>query len=162
MSFEKPQYTLTENEEDATYNWTILTRYLKFLGKGDILQNPEVLDLGGGKAMFSKYLNSQGIKCTSVDIDHFPMNPGAKQVQGDMYKLPFGKDTFNIIHTFGALDSDIYLHDFTKLVPEIARILKPGGILIIKGYPHPPISEFEKYFKMLDTERDFQTFYEKK
>jgi 2-polyprenyl-3-methyl-5-hydroxy-6-metoxy-1,4-benzoquinol methylase len=75
--------------DDVQYVWKKISSDIKKFSKESILQNPNVLDLGGGMGEFSKYLNQRGIKCASLDIKDWPTNPGANQIKGDAYQMPF-------------------------------------------------------------------------
>jgi len=136
---------ITENENDAEAIWRLLKKALETAGKSNVFKNPTVVDLGGRYAEFSKYLNAEGINCISIDIENLRTTPNSNQVRADMYKMPFADESIDIITAIGSLDSKIYKHDFPKLLLEIARVLKKGGIFsstsdatpeFIEDFPH--------------------------
>lgn len=154
---------LTTTERSAQSIWKQVLSMIKEAGREDILQNPTVLDLGGGAGEFSKNLNAQGINCVSLDIQNLETNPGAKQVRSSAYQMPFTDNSFNIIHSHGVFDKKVYKHDFAELFAEVARVLKEKGILFSCEYPHAPKEELEKYFKLLASEgEEYYTLWEKK
>ena len=99
-----------------------------FDGKG------KCLDLGCGIGQFSKELMEYGYNVTSADISNIALNKvkefNPNIIQLDMReKLPFEDETFDLvfanlsIHYFSDLDTK-------KLMLEIKRILKNGGLFI--------------------------------
>jgi len=140
---------LTETESKARMAWGEVLRIIEKVGREDILENPNVLDLGGGAGEFSKYLNQHGVKSASLDIKDLITNPGAHQVRGDVHSMPFLDGAFNIVHVHGAFDVYEYKHDFDVLLSEVERVLRPKGILVIREFFHPKWQEFEKRFKQL-------------
>ena len=153
---------LTEGESGAESVWSHSLFAIKEAGRQDILQNPAVLDLGGGAGELSKYLNAQGIKCVSLDRQDWGTNPGANQIRGDAYQMPFADGSFNIVHCRGAFETLMYPHDFAKLFPEIARVLKARGVLSIQDRTPPPNEELAKYFKLLSSTEGYSFLWEKK
>lgn len=149
--------TLTKNPREAQIIWEELCHALKEVGREDILSGLAVLDLGGGKGQFSKFLNEQGIFCFSLDRQNWAANPGANQVLGDAYHLPFADQTFNIVHSRGVFDVTKYRrHKYGILLPEIARILRPRGIFSIYGYSSsPPAKKLEQLFGRLTMEEEY-------
>lgn len=123
---------LTEDQRGAQRIWQYNLSAIKEIGREDILEHPVVLDLGSGAGEFSKNLNSQGINCVGLDINQgWKTNPDAKQVRGSAYHMPFADCSFDIVHGRGVFDPSVYKHDFSKLLLEIARVLKPKGILSV-------------------------------
>lgn len=106
-----------------------IREYKEFLdGEG------KCLDLGCGIGQFSKELMEYGYDVTSADISNIALNKvkefNPNIVQVDMReKLPFENEEFDLvfanlsIHYFSDLDTK-------KLIQEIKRILKNGGLFI--------------------------------
>ncbi|MFA5075987.1 MAG: class I SAM-dependent methyltransferase [Patescibacteria group bacterium] len=147
---EKFWENLTENQDEAQFVWRMVRQAIERVGRQDILQNPAVLDLGGGAGEFAKYLNAQGLQCVSLDVQDWGTNPESQPIRGDAYKTPFADGSFDIVHGYGIFDNAMYHHNFAKLLPEIARILKTRGILSIFGANSPPMEELRKHFKSLE------------
>ena len=154
---------LTRDEESADTMWSAFMRHVEEAGRADILKNPTVLDLGGGKGEFSKYLNANGIKSASLEIKNLEANPGANQVRADAYHMPFADGSFDVIYGRGSLDTFLYSHDFSKLLPEIARVLKDKGIFYTWDNRELNKEEAERYFRKLLKEHgdDFIGVWEK-
>lgn len=132
----------------------LLKRLITEVGRDDILKNPLVLDIGGGKAEFSKKLNELGLRCVSLDEKDLDQNPGAIQIRGNAYKIPFRNNSFDIVYGRGIFDTRMYYHDFDKLSAEIARVLKPNGIFFVYGADLPPNENFERDFTLLPQKED--------
>lgn len=62
---------------------------------------------------------------------------------GDFHELPFAQASFDVVYF---LESDCYSCDQKKLFSEVHRVLKPGGLLYIKGIytKDGPLSEQER------------------
>lgn len=148
ISYYKGSEHLTD-VEGADGIWYHIVESVKEAGRQDILSSPTVLDIGGGLGEFSKYLNSQGINCVSLDIQDLPVDPLANPVRGNIYRMPFRDASFDILHGRGVFDNAMYWHSFPKLVQEIARVLKNKGILAINDFRPPPGAELGKLFRRL-------------
>jgi ubiquinone/menaquinone biosynthesis C-methylase UbiE len=136
-------------EGDPKFFWKDIVRAIENNGRKDILQSPVVLDVGGADGKFSKHLNTQGVRCVSLDRNKWNADPEANPVVGDAYKMPFADESFDIVYDRGAFDDSLYKHDFSKLLLEIARVLKSKGILAIYEMAVPPEGELTKYFRPL-------------
>lgn len=147
---------------EAKSAWKNVLSLIKEAGREDVLQNLTVLDLGGGAGEFSKNLNAQGIKCISLDAQDLETNPGANQIRGIAYRMPFADNSFGLVYERSALDDKVYKPEFTRLFTEITRVLKQDGVLFICEL-QPPKKELEKYFKLLASEgEEFYTLWGKK
>ena len=154
---------LTESPKEAKWIWADIVDEIKKVGREDILSNPTVLDIGGGMGEFSKQVNSQDVRCISLDIQNLDADKTANPVRGDVYHMPIVDTSFDIIHGRGVFDSSIYRHDFPKLIQEIARVLKARGILSVYDFTPPPAEELEKLFKRLSAgDKENPTLWEKK
>jgi SAM-dependent methyltransferase len=71
----------------------------------------------------------QDLGCFAVGVD---LNPGVNNplvLYGDFHNLPFSAQSVDVVFT-NSLD---HAFDLEKLIAEIARVLKPGGGLIIEA-----------------------------
>lgn len=153
---------LTENNKKAQYVWGNIIRSIEKVGRTDILQDPIILDLGGGMGEFSKNLNAQGINCISLDIQDLKSNPGANQIIANANRMPFTDKSFNIVHECGIFDKNLYPNNPSFLLQEIIRVLKTKGILSIYDADPPKNEDLEKYFKILNPGKEYPTLWEKK
>lgn len=110
----------------APENRYILTRIGSLRGK-------KILDLGTGPGEASVYFKEKGAEVISFDLSTGMLKQATLQaekmnlrltcVSGDACLLPFRGGVFDIV--YGA---NILHHvDYKRSVPEIARVLKPGG-----------------------------------
>lgn len=158
-----PKENLTDRETIAKAIWYGLTEAIKKAGKESILENPTVVDMGGGYAEFSKYLNKENIKCVSIDIQDLKINPGSNQIIADIYEMPITSESVDIINAYGSLDICLYEHNFPKLVEEISRVLKPGGIFsVIERFPAIQPEVWGKYFNLISEPGKLPLLLEKK
>lgn len=99
-----------------------------------------VLDLGCGTGRFTVPMAVLGAEVTGLDISTAMLdearrklkvqNVEAKLYEGDMAALPFADDSFEIITSMLAL-MHIPVEDRAKVFAEAARVLRPGGRMII-------------------------------
>lgn len=154
---------LTETSNKAKGIWADIVDELKKVKREDILSNPAVLDIGGGMGEFSKQVNSQGVRCVSLDKQNLDIDKSANPLRSDVYQMPFADASFDIIHGRGVFDDSVYKHDFPKLIQEIARVLKARGILSVYDFTPPPAKELKKLFRRLSAgDKEYPTLWEKK
>jgi SAM-dependent methyltransferase len=92
-----------------------------------------VLDLGCGKAEFSRMLREAGWDVTVVDIDQdnvaYARSLGFKSFQVDLNKgLPFPDNTYQGVALIEVLE---HIVGADLLISEIGRVLYPGGWLLL-------------------------------
>lgn len=113
-----------------------------------------VLDYGCGHGMHSVSIARFGGKVTGVDLSEESLKIAKKRaekeglsdkiqfVAGDCEALPFTDQSFDIVFDGGTFSS----LDIEKAFSEIARVLKPGGLLIgIETLGHNPLANFKRY-----------------
>lgn len=103
---------------------------ISFINK--FLKNQNWLDLCCGEGISSLLLkNKKEIKYLGIDFikencEKAKKNLGADVICGDVHKLSFKRDKFEIV----TLSAAIYYLERSKLIPEIHKILKTNGIFI--------------------------------
>ena len=113
-----------------------------------------VLDYGCGHGMHSVSIARFGGKITGVDLSEESLKIAKRRseedgfsekiqfVTGDCESLPFADHSFDIVFDGGTFSS----LDIEKAFSEIARVLKPGGLLIgIETLGHNPLANFKRW-----------------
>ncbi|MFN8059954.1 MAG: class I SAM-dependent methyltransferase [Vicinamibacterales bacterium] len=95
------------------------------------------LDLGGDNGVVSALLRTRGGTWWSADLDGRTVaaireQVGSNVVQIDGGALPFDRAQFDVVAIVDLLE---HLHDDGRFVGELARVLKPGGRLVV-NVPH--------------------------
>lgn len=114
----------------------------------------KVLDLGCGSGRHTVYLAKHGFEVYGIDIAQKGikitknwLKEGklkAKLKVGDIYKkLPFLDDFFDALISTQALHHN-KIGNIRKLIKEIERILKPGGLIFITVSKRGPIKDIPK------------------
>lgn len=124
-----------ENEESHFFylgnRRIILSLAAKYLGekKGEI----KILDAGCGTGLLAKRLKKYG-KVAAVDISPYAIELARKRgiavQEASVNKLPFKDNVFNLV-----VSLDVIYHkmvDDKKALAEFFRVLKPGGVLILR------------------------------
>lgn len=105
----------------------------------------DYLDVGTGTGHFLIALSSVARRCVGVDLTHEMLQLARANIdradlrnatlrQGDMYQLPFPAGSFDLITFHQVLH---YAEDPVQAVAEAARLLRPGGqLVIIDLLPH--------------------------
>ena len=94
----------------------------------------KILDAGCARGRFVHHIAKTGADVFGVDITGTfiraaKMNvPDATFAQGSLSALPFADSTFDAVYCVEALQ---HLPDTARALSEMARIIKPGGVLMI-------------------------------
>ncbi len=136
--------------EDFLEHGRIISRYI------EETKSNHVLEVGAGKAATTKYLarKFQDVTFIGLDLPNGQLNtkfsklPNLKLVEGDYHDLSrFSNNTFDIVYVIEAL---CYATPKEKVVEEVRRILKPGGLFIIfDGYSSKPQIEMNGTEKLV-------------
>ena len=106
----------------------------------ETLEPMGALDLACGTGDIAALLATRGVRVVGLDITHRMLQLGrARQpnimfVTGDMLALPFGDAMFDIVTTGYGLRN---VPDIGKAIAEIARVLKPEGVLLSLDFNKP-------------------------
>jgi 2-polyprenyl-6-hydroxyphenyl methylase/3-demethylubiquinone-9 3-methyltransferase len=111
--------------------------WLRELGD-DITKHGKFLDVGCGGGIATEQLARFGFDMTGIDISPASLEAGrqhanaenvknVRYVEGSAYDIPFPDATFD-----GVIVSDVleHIHDIPTALSEMARVLKPGGVLV--------------------------------
>jgi ubiquinone/menaquinone biosynthesis C-methylase UbiE len=103
-----------------------------------------VLDLGCGTGRDSIFLAAQGFSVKGVDAARSGLEIARRVsteqtarvefIEADARELPFANESFDAVYCFGLLHEftgDMREADVTKVMTEIRRVLKPGGLLVL-------------------------------
>lgn len=130
---------------------------LRVLGGPEALSGADVLEFGGGAAQGGRWCASVGARVVSSDLsggmlrtarllDGRSPGPPPALLQADATRLPFGTGTFDIV--FSAYGATPFVADSAGLMAELARVLRPGGLLAFStshpfrwGFPDLPGEE---------------------
>jgi SAM-dependent methyltransferase len=92
------------------------------------------LDVGCGEGRFCRMLAARGIAATGVDptialiSQARAADPAGRYVEAIAEALPFPDAAFDLVVSYLSL---IDIPDFERAIAEMARVLKPGGALLI-------------------------------
>lgn len=103
----------------------------------------KILEVGCGTAFVSLYFAKRGYEVTCLDINKSILEVAKKNfqkerakgefVEGDAEKLPFAKNTFDMVTSFGLLE---HFEDPKIAISEMVRVLKPGGLFFTDIVPN--------------------------
>ena len=108
-------------------------------------QVPAYLDLGTGTGRILELVSSRASRAVGVDLNAEMLSLARARIEraalnhvqvrrGDLFQLPYGERSFDLITLHQVLH---YLEDPSAAVVEAARVLKPGGKLVIVDFaPH--------------------------
>lgn len=100
----------------------------------EIRQGLRALDVGCGEGRFCRMLRQQGVDAVGPDPTESLLKAARERdAQGEYHNdfaenLPFADATFNLVVSYLTL---IDIEDFRTAIGEMARVLKPGGKLVI-------------------------------
>jgi SAM-dependent methyltransferase len=98
------------------------------------LQPKKALDVGCGEGRFSRMLQQHGIDVTAIDPTPELLeaararDPKGLYLDANAEHLPFDNNTFDLVVSYLTL---IDIPDIETAIPEMARVLSPGGSLLI-------------------------------
>jgi SAM-dependent methyltransferase len=99
----------------------------------------EVLNAGAGQGTFSRLLEERGFEVTSTDasgpaVEVLRERVGGPVLRADVTELPFADESFDAVVLGEVLE---HVPDDAGAVVEVARVLRPGGVLALSVPAHP-------------------------
>lgn len=137
---ETTQYKIMRQVED-THFWYVGMRAItsSLLDSLPLPPNASILDAGcgtGGNLQFlARYGQVTGIDISDVAVKHCARRGIKNILQGSIDALPFKNNSFDLIICFDVLGH--HLVNQTKAMSEFFRVLKPGGVLLIRVAAYP-------------------------
>jgi ubiquinone/menaquinone biosynthesis C-methylase UbiE len=135
---EPPHFSITRQNEV----WEMAYRHEHPLWRGpsDLLLNNlkgKVLELGCGDGKTTVALVETGLSVVGLDLSRTALSSSKKRinsdrlilVQGDAIELPFKAESFDSVAAVHLIDH-LLSTDRSKVVCEIDRVLRPGGIIV--------------------------------
>lgn len=124
----------------------------KLIKRSGIKEGMRILEVGCGSGAFTTFAaRAGGIKGEVYALDIQPKMlvqlkkklsrpenrdiKNIKLIEGDVHKLPFDDNSFDVIYTVTVLQE---LPDRNKALKEMKRVLKPGGILAVTEFLPDP------------------------
>jgi SAM-dependent methyltransferase len=92
------------------------------------------LDIGCGEGRFCRMLHQRGVNATGIDPTPALIAAARARDASGTYleaaaeRLPFSDEAFDLVVSYLSL---IDIPDIHKAIPEMTRVLKPGGVLLI-------------------------------
>lgn len=117
------------------------------LGGGD-----SVLDAGCGSGLFSYMAIRQGAQLIGMDAAPGLLevarqrNPDNNFLEEDLEAMPFANESFDVVAGFNSFQ---YAGSFDNALKEAARVLKPGGRLVLGIWDKPEASDATNVLKAI-------------
>ncbi|MBQ3032872.1 MAG: methyltransferase domain-containing protein, partial [Deferribacterales bacterium] len=116
----------------------------RYLLAMEYVKGKDILDIASGEGYGSALLSFSAAKVTGVDIDMQAVihasrkykRDNIKFVQGSGENIPFDNHRFDVVVSFETIE---HIENPYKMVEEVKRVLKPGGIYIVST---PNIEEY--------------------
>lgn len=125
-----------ERLETFVYNETMIEHLHRYAIAMEYVKDKDVLDIASGEGYGANLLAGKARNVMGVDIDGPTIKAAQKKYtktnlefkQGQVEKIPAPDHAFDVVVSFETLE---HTREHEKMLTEIKRVLKPGGILII-------------------------------
>ncbi len=110
-------------------------KYEAAIARVEIAPGQEVLDIGCGSGVFLRMAADRGARTSGLDASEGLLEvarrrlPGADLRVGDMQRLPWGDDRFDLVTGF---NSFFFADDMVAALREARRVAKPGATVLIQ------------------------------
>ena len=100
------------------------------------LHGRTLLDVAGGDGYWAGQAVRRGARAVSLDLARHKLDFGSRLrghpwlVEGDALALPFAADTFDVVMSVCAIE---HFDDGARALAEMARVLRPGGDLVMSA-----------------------------
>jgi len=126
-ALEKKDTPLACGHTNRSY-WSLRSNILPMIGN---VENAKILDAGCGPGLFSEHFVSDN-SVIGVDFSYnmltLARKKGIHSVQADLLKLPFPKNSFDLIF---CIETVQHFEDYSQLVSKLSRALKKEGKLVL-------------------------------
>jgi SAM-dependent methyltransferase len=145
---------------DPDGGWTASAgAFIRFLDDGDVsrtrlldevmlrlcgdVDSSHVLDVGCGEGRFMRMLRERGATCAGIDPTPGMVAAARERASGDVVramaeKIPFGDGRFDLVVSYVTL---VDIPGYREAIREMARVLSPGGHLIVANLSFVTASE---------------------
>lgn len=128
------QYHFIEGGENRIAWWR---DYLRDFLPDEQIRDKQIVDVGSSVGEIAHGLADRGARMTGLDLSYASLkrckqiNPGMPILNGNALELPFHNATFDHAISIGVLH---HTPDARRGFREVARVTKPGGIIVIFLY----------------------------
>ena len=108
----------------------------------NLQSDTQILDLCCGSGQVTRFLvnfseNVTGLDASPLSIKRCQKNvPNATYIKAFAENMPFADNLFDVVHTSAALH-EMQSEQLRKIIQEVYRVLKPGGVFTLVDF-HPP------------------------
>ncbi|MCX5981209.1 MAG: methyltransferase domain-containing protein [Nostocales cyanobacterium LacPavin_0920_SED1_MAG_38_18] len=108
----------------------------------NLQSDTQILDLCCGSGQVTRFLvnfseNVTGLDASPLSIKRCQKNvPNATYIKAFAENMPFADNLFDVVHTSAALH-EMQPEQLRKIIQEVYRVLKPGGVFTLVDF-HPP------------------------
>ncbi|KAF9053768.1 S-adenosyl-L-methionine-dependent methyltransferase [Hymenopellis radicata] len=121
-------------DEDEVKRSELHHRMLKFVLDGRNYVGPnrafKVLDLGTGGGLWAVEMADEFPRAEVIGVDLAPIQPRFElyNLEQDRVNIPYSDEYFDLVHARSMFTG---IRDYSQLIREISRVLRPGGLVIL-------------------------------